>query len=130
MENKRPLLVLIYLAITVAVVWLMQFLWGLLSQAGMFIVMLLIAWILTVGALGPVRLLRRLNIPRLVAAVTVFLGLLGLGWCIIKVSRAKRAQLDDEAMRVVLRKVVPLNMGALFLSVIGLMMVILGISLS
>lgn len=58
------------------------------------------------------------------------LGLLGLGWCIIKVSRAKRAQLDDEAMRVVLRKVVPLNMGALFLSVIGLMMVILGISLS
>ena len=54
------------------------------------------------------------------------LGLLGLGWCIIKVSRAKRAQLDDEAMRVVLRKVVPLNMGALFLSVIGLMMVILG----
>ena len=57
------------------------------------------------------------------------LGLLGLGWCIIKVSRAKRAQLDDEAMRIVLRKVVPLNMGALFLSVIGLMMVILGISL-
>ncbi len=58
------------------------------------------------------------------------LGLLGLGWCIVKVSRAKRAQLDDEAMRVVLRKVVPLNMGALFLSVIGLMMVILGISLA
>lgn len=58
------------------------------------------------------------------------LGLLGLAWCIIKVSRAKRTQLDDEAMRVVLRKVVPLNMGALFLSVIGLMMVILGISLS
>jgi len=57
------------------------------------------------------------------------LGLLGLGWCIIKVSRAKRAQLDDEAMRVVLRKVVPLNMGALLLSVLGLMMVILGISL-
>ena len=57
------------------------------------------------------------------------LGLLGLGWCIIKVSRAKRAQLGDEAMRVVLRKVVPLNMGALFLSVIGLMLGILGISL-
>lgn len=58
------------------------------------------------------------------------LGLLGLGWCIVKVSRAKRAQLDDEAMRIVLRKVVPLNMAALFLSVIGLMMVILGISLA
>ena len=57
------------------------------------------------------------------------LGLLGLGWCIVKVSRAKRAQLDDEAMRVVLRKVVPLNMGALFLSVIGLMMIVVGIFL-
>lgn len=57
------------------------------------------------------------------------LGLLGLGWCILKVSRAKRAQLDDDAMRAVLRGVVPLNMGALFLSVIGLMMVIMGISL-
>jgi predicted PurR-regulated permease PerM len=77
-ENKRPLLVLIYLAITVAAVWLIQFLWELLSQAGVFVVMLLVAWILAVGTLGPVRLLRRLNIPRLVAAVTVFLGLLGL----------------------------------------------------
>ena len=58
------------------------------------------------------------------------LGLVGLGWCIFKVSRAKRAGLDDESMRAVLRKVVPLNMGALFLSVIGLMMVMLGISLA
>ncbi|MEX3315074.1 hypothetical protein [Sulfitobacter sp. PS-8MA] len=63
-------------------------------------------------------------------AALSLLGLLGLGWCIIKVSRAKRANLDDEAMRAVLRKVVPLNMGALFLSVIGLMMVIMGISLA
>ncbi|SDF85955.1 hypothetical protein [Sulfitobacter delicatus] len=63
-------------------------------------------------------------------AALSLLGLLGLGWCIIKVSRAKRAGLDDEAMRAVLRKVVPLNMGALFLSVIGLMMVIMGISLA
>ena len=78
MENKRPQLVLIYLAIMVAAVWLMQFLWELLSQAGVFVVMLLIAWILTVGTLGPVRLLRRWNVPRLVAAVTVFLGLLSL----------------------------------------------------
>ena len=78
MENKRPLLVLIYLAITVATVWLAQFLWELLSRAGLFVVMLLIAWILTVGALGPMRLLRKWNIPRPVAALTVFLGMLSL----------------------------------------------------
>ncbi len=58
------------------------------------------------------------------------LGLLGLVYCILRVSRAKRAQLPDEAMRAELKKAVPLNLGALFLSVIGLMMVIVGIFLA
>lgn len=58
------------------------------------------------------------------------LGLLGLVYCIIRVSRAKRAGLEDEAMRAELKKVVPLNLGALFLSVIGLMLVIVGIFLA
>lgn len=57
------------------------------------------------------------------------LGLLGLIWCIIRVSRAKRAQLSDEDMRAVLQRVLPLNLGALGLSVIGLMMVVVGIFL-
>ena len=52
------------------------------------------------------------------AALSV-LGLLGLGWCIIKVMRAKRSGLDDEEMRDVLARVVPLNMGALLLSDLG-----------
>lgn len=56
-------------------------------------------------------------------------GLLGLMWCIIRVWKARRAGLPDEELREEVRKVVPLNMGALFLSVIGLMMVILGIFL-
>lgn len=62
------------------------------------------------------------------AAISL-LGLVGLIWCIIKVSRAKRAKLSDEAMRDVLQSALPLNLGALFLSVIGLMMVIVGIFL-
>lgn len=62
------------------------------------------------------------------AAVSV-LGLLGLMWCIVKVRRAKRENQDDAAMRATLQAVMPLNLGALFLSVIGLMMVIIGISL-
>ncbi|GLT10079.1 hypothetical protein PVW51_12400 [Sulfitobacter sp. PR48] len=62
------------------------------------------------------------------AAISL-LGLVGLIWCIISVSRAKRARLDDEAMRQVLKSAIPLNLGALFLSVIGLMMVIVGIFL-
>ncbi len=62
-------------------------------------------------------------------AALSLVGLVGLIWCIVKVSRAKRAKLDDAAMRALLKSAVPLNMGALFLSVIGLMLVILGIFL-
>lgn len=62
------------------------------------------------------------------AAISL-VGLLGLIWCIVRVTRAKRAQLDDDAMRAVLKNVVPLNLGALFVSAFGLMLVVLGIFL-
>lgn len=63
------------------------------------------------------------------AAISL-LGLIGLIWCIFSVGRAKRAKLNDDEMRIVLKKALPLNLGALFLSVIGLMMVIVGIFLA
>ncbi|MFD2739904.1 hypothetical protein ACFSUD_10015 [Sulfitobacter aestuarii] len=62
-------------------------------------------------------------------AVTI-LGLIGLIWSIVRVARARRAQLDDAAMRAAVQAALPLNLGSLFLSVIGLMMVILGIFLA
>ncbi len=58
------------------------------------------------------------------------IGLIGLVWCIVYVARARRANLSDEEMRTRLRTALPMNLGALFLSVIGLMLVILGIFLS
>ncbi|SMD11629.1 hypothetical protein [Primorskyibacter flagellatus] len=62
------------------------------------------------------------------AAISL-LGLIGLVWSIIKVARARRADLSDEDLRNAVRAVMPLNLGALFLSVIGLMIVIVGIFL-
>lgn len=62
------------------------------------------------------------------AAVSL-VGLAGLVWCIIRVWKARRAGLDDDELRAVLQKVVPVNTGALFLSVAGLMLVVLGIIL-
>jgi hypothetical protein len=62
------------------------------------------------------------------AALSV-LGLGGLVWCIIKVARARRAELPDAELRAAVQNVLPYNFGALGLSVIGLMMVILGIFL-
>ncbi len=68
------------------------------------------------------------NLVWIGAAVSV-IGLCGLVWCILRVAAAKRRTSDDEELRAEVQKVLPLNMGALFLSVIGLMLVILGIFL-
>ncbi|MCJ7874642.1 hypothetical protein Q4577_02615 [Marinovum sp. 2_MG-2023] len=61
-------------------------------------------------------------------ALVSVVGVVGLIWCITTVMRAKKSALSEEAMRAVMHKVLPRNLAALFLSVIGLMMVILGIS--
>ncbi len=55
------------------------------------------------------------------------LGLVGLIASAVKIVRAKKAGLDDDALRARLGRVMALNMGSLFLSVIGLMMVVIGV---
>jgi hypothetical protein len=62
-------------------------------------------------------------------ALVSVVGLSGLIWCIFKVAAAKRANLSDDDLRDAVKRVVPINLGALFLSVIGLMMVIFGVFL-
>jgi hypothetical protein len=56
-------------------------------------------------------------------------GVAGLVWCIVYALRARRAGLDDAGLRARLQRAVAINLVALFVSAIGLMMVILGISL-
>lgn len=56
-------------------------------------------------------------------------GLGGLIWCILNVMRARKAGLPEAEMKAKLQKAVALNMGALFLSTIGLMMVVVGLFL-
>lgn len=62
-------------------------------------------------------------------AALSLLGLAGLVWCILRVNRARKAGLSDDDLRAEVQAVLPWNLGALFLSVIGLMMVMVGISL-
>lgn len=54
-------------------------------------------------------------------------GLTLLVWSIVKVARARAAKLEDEALRAVIARAMPLNLGGLLLSVFGLMLVIFGI---
>ncbi|MBI6628633.1 hypothetical protein [Pontibaca salina] len=62
------------------------------------------------------------------AAISL-IGLAGLIWSIMRVVRARREQLSDDELRSILQTVLPLNIGALFLSVIGLMLVVVGVML-
>ncbi|WP_299666171.1 hypothetical protein [uncultured Ruegeria sp.] len=55
-------------------------------------------------------------------------GLIGLIWCILRVMKARKANLTDDELRAAVQGVLPWNLASLFLSVLGLMMVIVGIS--
>ena len=56
-------------------------------------------------------------------------GLCGIIYSIVAVGRAKRANLPDEELRAKVAKILPINLGALFVSMIGLMAVIIGVML-
>ena len=57
------------------------------------------------------------------------LGIIGLMLCIAKIIKAKRRSLSDEDMRAELASLMPVNLGSLFLSAVGLMTVAIGIAL-
>jgi hypothetical protein len=54
-------------------------------------------------------------------------GLVALGYCIVAAITAKRAGLPDPELRSRLARIVSINMGALLLSVLGLMSVVIGV---
>ena len=64
-----------------------------------------------------------------VGAAISLVGLVGLIASIVKVLRARKANLSDEDMRKAVQSALPLNLGALFLSVIGLMLIIVAVFL-
>lgn len=57
------------------------------------------------------------------------LGVAGLGYCVLRTLKARKAGLSEEALRAELQRVVTINLGALGVSVLGLMLVVLGIFL-
>ena len=63
------------------------------------------------------------------AAISVA-GLAGLVWCIFAVARARGSRLSDDAMRARLRTAVTVNMAAFLTSVLGLILVVVGVILS
>ena len=64
-----------------------------------------------------------------IGAAVSLVGLLGIIGCLVAVLRARRQKLEDAAMRALLQKVLPWNLGALLVSAFGLMMVVTGVIL-
>jgi hypothetical protein len=64
-----------------------------------------------------------------IGALLALGGLTGLGYCIAVALKAKRAGLQGAEMEARLRGLVPVNLGALAVSTLGLMLVILGVFL-
>ena len=64
-----------------------------------------------------------------IGAIVSVIGIAGLIWCVMIAIRAKRERLEGEAMKARLQRVVLINTGALMLSALGLIMVVVGILL-
>lgn len=62
-------------------------------------------------------------------ALVTLIGLVGVIWCAANVAKARKQGLSDDDMRARLQKIVVWNMLALICSVIGLMMVVVGVLL-
>lgn len=57
------------------------------------------------------------------------MGVLALLWCIILAMRARKSALPDDQIKAQLQRVVVLNLGALAVSALGLIVVVVGVIL-
>jgi len=66
----------------------------------------------------------------LVGAVISVIGLVGIIYSILKGRSAKRDSTSDEELRAKIQSILPLNLGAFLVSVLGLMCVVIGVILT
>ena len=63
-------------------------------------------------------------------AVISLIGIAGIILSIVKVRRARKTASDDAELKAKIQAVLPLNLGAFLLSVLGLMCVVVGVILA
>lgn len=64
-----------------------------------------------------------------IGALLTLVGIALLFWCIARVMKARKAQLSDDELRAHIQGILPLNLGALGLSALGLGCVVAGVLL-
>jgi len=63
-------------------------------------------------------------------AVISLIGIAGIILSIVQVRRARKTAADDSELKAKIQAVLPLNLGAFLLSVLGLMCVVVGVILA
>ena len=63
-------------------------------------------------------------------ALLSLIGIAGIILSVVQVRRAKRDAVDDADLKARIQAALPLNLGAFFVSVIGLMCVVVGVILA
>ncbi|TNC52889.1 hypothetical protein FHG66_00930 [Rubellimicrobium rubrum] len=65
-----------------------------------------------------------------IGTAVALLGMVGIVWSGAIAIKARREGLDDAALRARLQRALPINLGALLLSILGCLLVILGVVFS
>lgn len=65
-----------------------------------------------------------------IGAALTLAGFAGLLWSIVRVARARRRAASDEDLRTSVQQALPLNLGSLLLSFLGLTLVLVGVILN
>lgn len=65
-----------------------------------------------------------------IGAVISIIGIVGIAFSIVQVRRAKRTAANEDELRAKIQAILPLNLGAFLVSVIGLMCVVIGVILT
>lgn len=65
----------------------------------------------------------------IIGAILSAIGLVVIVVSLLRVLRARRAGLDEAALRAAISRALPLNLGGFLLSVLGLAMVVVGVLL-
>ena len=62
-------------------------------------------------------------------AFITLIGFLGILYTLVSAVRGRKAAKTDDELRIMMQRLTPYNLGAFFLSVIGLMTVVIGVIL-
>lgn len=71
--------------------------------------------------------MRDLEIMIWIGSGLTVMGLIGIVWCIMAARAAKQDMDDEAALRARMQRIVAVNMGALVVSALGLMLVVIGV---